>query len=103
MFDPMFWKATAERAVKTFVQTMLALVGTDAMGVVSMDLLSQAVPVAASAALLSVLTSLASNGVGSTTGPSLVGEATHPKTVLVEVPVAVEKKAPAKKKAAPKK
>jgi hypothetical protein len=73
------------------------------MGVVSMDLLSQAVPVAASAALLSVLTSLASNGVGSTEGPSLVGEATHPKTVLVEVPVAAEKKAPAKKKAAPKK
>ncbi len=103
MFDLNFWKASAERAIKTFIQTLLALVGTDAMGVVTMDLLTQAVPVAASAALLSLLTSLGSANLGSTSGPSLAGEATHPDTVVVEKVVAAAKKPAAKKTAAAKK
>ncbi len=30
-----FWTSTLERAIKTFAQTLLALVGTDAVGVLS--------------------------------------------------------------------
>lgn len=98
MFDLNFWKASAERAVKTFVQTLVALLGTNEMGVITVDW-AQALSVAGSATLLSFLTSLASANFGSTTGPSLAGEATHPDTVVVEV----EKKVAAKKPAAAKK
>ena len=104
MFEKKFLEATAERAVKTFVQTLLALLGTDAAGVLSVDILA-AIQVAGASALLSVLTSFGSSGVGSS-GPSLAGESTEPKTVRVEVERVVE--VPAKpvvtaKKAAPAK
>lgn len=112
MFEIKFLQAVAERAVKTFMQTLLALLGTNAAGVLTVDMLP-AVEVAASATLLSVLTSFASSGVGKT-GPSLAGETTaEPKIITVEVPVevpapakpktaAAKKAAPAKKPAAPK-
>jgi hypothetical protein len=74
MFEPAFLKATAERAVKTFVQTLLALIGTDAMGVLTVDL-GASVQVAAVAALMSVLTSVGSTSFGNE-GPSLLGETT---------------------------
>ena len=106
MFDKSFLEATAERALKTFVQTLLALLGTDAAGVLSIDLLASA-QVAGSAALLSVLTSFASSKVG-TTGPSLAGETTDkPITLVMAAPSTpapaakvVAKKAPAAKKSA---
>lgn len=98
MFDKKFLEATAERAIKTFVQTLLALLGTDAAGVLSVDILAAA-QVSASAALLSVLTSFASSGVGKS-GPSLAGETTsEPTIVKAETPVAAKKAAPAKKTA----
>lgn len=74
MFEKKFLEATAERALKTFVQTLLALVGTDSIGVLNVDFLAAA-QVAGSAALLSVLTSFASSKVGNE-GPSLAGETT---------------------------
>jgi hypothetical protein len=108
MFEKKFLEATLERAVKTFVQTLLALLGTDAAGVLSVDLVAAA-QVAGSAALLSVLTSFASSKVG-VAGPSLAGESVAPRIEVVEKLVeaalpavaAAAKKAPAKK-AAPKK
>lgn len=98
MFDMNFWKASAERAVKTFVQTLVALLGTNEMGVIAVDW-AQALSVAGSATLLSFLTSLASANFGGTAGPSLAGESTHPDTVVIEVPA---KKAAAAKKTAKK-
>lgn len=101
LYDLEFWKATGERAVKTFVQTLLAAFGTDQMGLLELPWES-ALSLAASAALLSILTSLGSANLGSKAGPSLVGESTKPETVVVEVvkkAVAIKKPAAAKPKA----
>ncbi len=68
-----FWKATAERAIKTDAQTVLGLLTADhIVGVLDVDW-TQTGSVAALAALLSVLTSIASAQVGNG-GPSLAGE-----------------------------
>ena len=85
MFDKKFLEATAERAIKTFLQTLLALIGTDSMGILSVDILAAA-QVAGSAALLSVLTSFASSKVGNE-GPSLAGETTLKSIAEKVVPV----------------
>jgi hypothetical protein len=95
MFDIDFWKATAERAVKTFVQVLIATFGTDQIGIVELPWES-ALSLAASAALLSILTSLGSANLGSKAGPSLVGETTKPEVIEVV------KKAAARKPAAKK-
>jgi hypothetical protein len=75
-----FWASTFERAVKTFAQAAVALIGTGAAGVTELDW-QQIGSVALVAAIVSVLTSLASDRIG-TPGPSLVKEA-------VQVPVEV--------------
>lgn len=85
MFDKSFLEATAERALKTFVQTLLALIGTNAAGVLSVDILPAA-QVALSAAVLSVLTSFGSAKVGNE-GPSLAGETTLKSVVEKAIPV----------------
>lgn len=94
MFEKKFLEATVERALKTFVQTLLALLGTDAAGVLSVDILA-AIQVAGSATLLSVLTSFASSSVGKS-GPSLAGESTEgPQIITVEKIVEVKVPVPA--------
>jgi len=95
MFEKKFLEATLERAIKTFVQTLLALLGTDAAGVLSVDILAAA-QVAGASALLSVLTSFASSKVG-VAGPSLAGESVAPEVVTVEVVAPVKKTAVKKK------
>lgn len=70
---PHFWKATAERAIKTAAQTVLGVLTAEhIVGVLDVDW-TQTGSVAALAALLSVLTSIASAQVGKG-GPSLAGE-----------------------------
>ena len=74
-----FAKATAERAVKTFAQALVALLiadGTDLLGTAWADRLS----VAGMAAVLSVLSSIASAPFGQT-GPSASNEAIVPPAV----------------------
>ena len=53
-----FWRATGIRAIKTFCQTAVALIGTNAVGVTSVDWVGVASG-AALAGVISVLTSIA--------------------------------------------
>lgn len=71
-----FWKDAAVRAIKTFAQVVLALLGTGYVGITSLDW-AHLLGVASTAALASVLTSVSSL--------STVGRTT-PNTVTVTVP-----------------
>lgn len=75
MFTTGFWLATAERAVKTFAQTLLALflAGGQVLNLVEFEILP-ALGLAGGAAAVSILTSLLSLGVGPAGSPSMVGE-----------------------------
>lgn len=82
-----FWKGAVERAIRTAAQTVIALIGTDQVGILDLDW-AQIGSVAATATLLSVLMSIAGGGAGSgpsfteaeaipagtDDGPSIVGE-----------------------------
>ena len=71
--EKLFWVAAGERAVKTFAQSLVALF---AAGVTILNIdWQQGLAVAATAALVSVLTSVASVRLGQFEGPSLAGEA----------------------------
>lgn len=67
-----FWSATAERAIKTFCQTVLAVIGIAGVTPADVDW-KQLLLAGAFGALASVLTSVGSAGVGSE-GPSLGAE-----------------------------
>ena len=68
-----FWIAAGERAVKTFAQALVALF-VAGVTVLTIDW-QQGLAVAATAALVSILTSIASARIGQWEGPSLAGEA----------------------------
>lgn len=70
MFTVPFWKAAAERAIKTFAQTLVVLLGASAVDILAVDW-PQALSLAAGAAVVSVLTSIASDAVTAQDGPSL--------------------------------
>lgn len=74
-----FWKAAAERAVKTLAQTLIALLAVNQTTILSVDW-TQAAAVAATATMLSILSSIVSSGIGNT-GPSLANEAVVPSLV----------------------
>jgi hypothetical protein len=84
MFDSRFWIAAAERAVKTFAQTLVALIGTGAVGIMDLDWM-QMLGVSATATVLSILTSVASANFGANPGPSLADETIEPDPIIVEV------------------
>jgi hypothetical protein len=71
MFTGRFWRHTAERAAKTAAQTAVALVGAGAVDVLTVDW-QQVGSVSAGAAIVSVLTSVASAGASGDDTPSLV-------------------------------
>lgn len=73
MFNFYFWVAAAERALKTLAQTLVALIGANAVSVMELDW-PQMLGVAGTAAVVSILTSLASAPFGANNGPSLVDE-----------------------------
>jgi len=72
MFTLAFWKAAFERAAKTFAQTLAALLVADGTDILATDWGGR-LSVAAMAAVVSVLTSVASSVPGDR-GPSLGGE-----------------------------
>lgn len=74
MFTVDFWKDSAERAVKTVAQALVAFIAADTMNVLSADL-TQLLGVSLGAGVVSILTSIASANYGDET-PSLV----KPKT-----------------------
>lgn len=64
-----FWKSTFERAVRTAAQTLVATLGLDATGVLDVAW-GAGLGLAGSAALLAVLTAVATSGSGPE-GPGL--------------------------------
>lgn len=99
VFTAAFWLAAGERAVKTFAQALVALFAAD-VTVLSIDW-AQAFAIAGTAALVSVLTSMASAGFGPTGSPSLVADAAaapyvgaHEAPVAPDVPPAATEDVP---------
>ena len=72
IFNKRFALDAAERAGKTAAQTAVALIGTGAVGVIDVDWQNVA-SVSAVAAVVSLLTSIASNPVGDPGTASVVG------------------------------
>ena len=71
MFTKIFLVQLAERAIKTFAQTLVALAGASQMDWLNLDW-QHLTATAAIAAGLSVLTSIASDKIGPADGPSIV-------------------------------
>ena len=70
-----FWVAALERAVKTFAQSLAALLVADGTGLLNTEW-GDRVGVAAMAAVVSLLTSIGSDVVTSAPGPSLTSTET---------------------------
>lgn len=68
-----FWADTVERSVKTFAQAAVAILTSGAIGLLNVDWVTL-VSVSGLAALVSVLTSIASGSTGKTDSASLVVE-----------------------------
>ena len=69
MYNKKFIEDLAERAIKTFAQTFLALVGSDMAGIFTIATVDT-LKVSLGAALLSVLSSVASTQVGDSNSAS---------------------------------
>jgi len=77
MWTASFWRAVAERAIKTLAQSLLAMLAVGQTTILTVDW-QQVTAVALTATLLSVLSSIVSAGMGNT-GPSLASEAIVPR------------------------
>lgn len=75
MFTLAFWKAAVERAVKSAAQTLVLLIGTGAVGITALNW-PELLGLTATAALLSVLTSIVSGA--SDGNPSATNAETTP-------------------------
>lgn len=71
LLDSEFWKDALERAVKTIAQVLLAFLGADVVDVLGVDW-GKALGVALGAAVVSLLTSVASAGIGQRGTASLI-------------------------------
>lgn len=80
MWSKTFWAQALERALKTTSQTAIGLLSTDGLGILEVEWWGVA-SVAGLAAILSILSSLASAGTGPDTSPSLV--ATTPRKRVI--------------------
>lgn len=71
MFAPYFWRATVERAVKSFAQALIALLSASSLGILDVAWVTT-LSTAGMTTLLSVLTSVASVHVGPADDPSVL-------------------------------
>ncbi|MGH3799730.1 MAG: holin [Pseudonocardiaceae bacterium] len=71
MFTYRFWQLASERAIKTFAQTLVAILSATSVGLLTAPWIT-ALSTAGMAAVLSVLTSMASAPVGEPNSPSLL-------------------------------
>ncbi|MGH8921082.1 MAG: holin [Actinomycetes bacterium] len=71
MYTYLFWQQAFERAVKTFAQTLVALFSAGGIGLFNAPW-TTSLSAAGMAALLSLLTSMASEPWGTRSSPSLV-------------------------------
>jgi hypothetical protein len=76
MFTRAFWKATAERMIRTFAQAVVALLGGDGLGLVDVDW-GQAFSIGGLAAVAAMLTAIVTSG-GNTEGPGLTETVARP-------------------------
>ena len=74
-----FWVDVAERAVKTFAQTLIPLLAADGTNLLNLDW-PAALAVAGTATVLSVLTSIGSAGISGAGTASLVDTIIDPDT-----------------------
>lgn len=88
MFSKQFLIDTAERALATFLQTLLALVGTDALNILTLDWRA-ALAAAVSATVLSVVKSFAGEKVGNA-GTASWSKATLPAPIPIRVDAVAE-------------
>lgn len=70
MWTSLFWKDAVERAIRTFAQTLLALIGTGAATSIVALNWPELLGVAGLASLLSVLMSVIAGGVSKTVSPA---------------------------------
>ena len=76
MWTRAFWASAGERAVKTFAQALVPILAADGASLLSIDW-PTSLGLAATAAVLSVLTSIASAGIGDPGTPALVSTGRH--------------------------
>lgn len=78
LFTVAFWLDAAERSIKTFAQTLVAVIGVDKVTEIAMSWRDWLLA-GGFASVLSLLTSVASTGKGDTESPaSLVADRTPP-------------------------
>jgi len=75
MFTVPFWKATGERAVRTFAQAVIGVIGADQLGVLDVDW-GQAASIGGLASVLAILTAIATSG--GTEGPGITETVASP-------------------------
>ncbi len=92
MFTYRFWQLASERALKTFAQSLLALLSVAGVGLLTAPW-TTALSTAGMAAVLSVLTSIASEPVGERHSPSLLSPSTTSPPPPVKMSVAVSQHA----------
>ncbi|NMW88043.1 holin [Mobiluncus curtisii] len=80
-----FWAGAAERAIKTLAQAALALIGTNAVDITRLDW-AHILAVAATAAVVSILTSLATPETAATAKNVKVEMATAPTPPPIDDP-----------------
>jgi Putative lactococcus lactis phage r1t holin len=80
MFGHYFWQATVERAVKSFAQSLLALLSAQQLGLLDVDWVTT-LSTAGMATMLSVLTSIGSSQIGPMQDPSVVSSQSAPAPV----------------------